>query len=100
MPFQHRIEHASRREIHAAASAQIAALEAQIARQQELLESRQSIITALSHALTRANDRGITRRALQVTFRQARARLADAVHEAIADVTGAARWGLSSLATR
>ena len=102
MPFSHRIEHASRREIHAAASAQIAALEVEIQKQKriltaqrELLQSRQDIIHALSGSLSRRSDEGVTVRAVRVSLRQLRNHFAGAVLDAVEAATLTARWGRS-----
>jgi len=102
MPFSHRIEHASRREIHAAASAQIAALEAEIQKQKrqltaqrDLLQSRQDVIHALSGSLTRTHDRGVTLRAVKVSLRQLRDHVAGAVLDTMEAATLTARWGRS-----
>lgn len=102
MPFTHRIDHVSRKQIHAAATAQIAALEAEIAMQhrqltaqRDLLQSRQDVIHALSGSLTRAYDQGITWRAAQVSLRQLRDHFAGAVLDTIEAATLTARWGRS-----
>jgi len=102
MPFNHRIEHASRREIHAAASAQIAALEAEIQKQKrqltaqrDLLQSRQDIIHALSSSLSRRSEQGVTVRAIGASLRQLRDHFAGAVLDTVEAATLTARWGRS-----
>jgi hypothetical protein len=102
MPFNHRIEHASRKQIHAAASAQIAALEAEIKKQKyqltaqrELLQNRNDIIHVLSGSLSRRADEGVTIRAIRVSFRQLRDHFAGAVLDTVEAATLTARWGRS-----
>jgi hypothetical protein len=101
MPFQHRIEHASRREIHAAATRQVAELEAQIAEQQalianqsHLLRVRNHCILALTDTLEQEQEQGLTLKAVQVTLRQARDEAAALVLDTMEAFTMAARWGL------
>ena len=102
MPFTHRIEHVSRKQIHAAASRQIAALEAEIAvqhrqlvAQRDLLQSRQDIIFALSGSLSRRSEQGVTVRAIRVSLRQLRDHFAGAVLDTVEAATLTARWGRS-----
>jgi hypothetical protein len=104
MPFQHRIEHASRREIHAAACQQVEALEnkikeqqALIANQSHLLRVRNHCILALTDTLEQEQEQGLTLKAVQVTLRQARDEAAALVLDTMEAFTMAARWGLPAV---
>jgi hypothetical protein len=104
MPFQHRIEHVSRKQIHAAACQQVAELENKIKEQQALIDNqahvlrvRNHCIMALTDTLEKEQESGLTLRAAQVTLRQARDEAAALVLDTIEAFTTVARWGLPAV---